>query len=86
VTSKARRFKSVHNGGAGQEEKDQDGLSSGPRELEWPPVIERWLKLSPDRMFRANISISRTSSMRFSRPGILAQTQIRVDGQRMKRF
>jgi hypothetical protein len=51
VASKARWFKSLRNGGAGQDEKNQDWLSSGLRELDQPPVVERWLKVYPDGMF-----------------------------------
>jgi hypothetical protein len=40
----ARRFKSLVRG-AGQDEKNQEGLSSGRRELERPPVDENWLKV-----------------------------------------
>jgi hypothetical protein len=38
--STAMRFKSLRDGGAGQEEEDQDGLASGLTELERPPTIE----------------------------------------------
>jgi hypothetical protein len=46
--SRARRFKLLGNGGAGQEEKEQDWLSSGLRELERPSVTNRGLKVCPD--------------------------------------
>jgi hypothetical protein len=50
AAGKARWFKSFRNGGADQEEEDQDSLFSGSRELERPPVVIRRLKVYPDKV------------------------------------
>jgi hypothetical protein len=46
--SKPRRFKSLRDGGAEQEEVGSRTSSRGPRELERPPVVERRLKVYLD--------------------------------------
>jgi hypothetical protein len=60
VISKAGRFKSVRNGGARRDEKDQDGISSGLRGLERPLATNRWLKVYPDDSVSINLLSERT--------------------------
>jgi hypothetical protein len=56
VASKASWFKSLRNGGAGQEEKIQVWLSRGLRVLERQPVVITRVKVYPDEMTCPNIS------------------------------